>query len=101
MNRDNGLVWVSATIQHNMTKEVRYEKQDEEMIVMANNENKNGKVKYALGMTINLGNFESLRVDVGVELPTSAETYEVDFEDAKAKVSNRLFAEVNEAKRNA
>lgn len=31
------------------------------------------KVKAAMGLTINLGNYESARVDVGVELPCYAE----------------------------
>ena len=55
-------------------------------------------VKYSKGRTINPGNFESIRIDIGLEL----ECDEADLDDAfnriKLWVLNRLAAESTKAR---
>ena len=52
----------------------------------------------SMGMTINLGNYESLRVEVGVVLPC----YKEEVEEAQQRcfdlVENELYKKVREAK---
>ena len=51
-----------------------------------------------MGLTINLGNYESLRIDVGVKMPC----YKEEIEKAKVLafqlVEKELFAKVREVK---
>lgn len=56
------------------------------------------KVEFRVGITVNLGNFESARVDVGVMIPTYREEVEAATEFAKQFVTARLVAEVEEIK---
>jgi len=55
-------------------------------------------VSCSMGMTINLGNYESLRVEVGVVLPC----YKEEVEDAQQRcfelVEHELYKKVREAK---
>ena len=51
------------------------------------------KVKYARGTTINLGNYESARVDVGLEAPATADSLEDMFELIHAWVEEKLEQE--------
>jgi hypothetical protein len=55
-----------------------------------------GKVKYAMGITINLDNFQSARVDVGVELPTNGIREEVEekYEEAKDFCNDKIMQEM-------
>ena len=48
------------------------------------------KVSLKFGKTINLGNYESLRVDVGVELPCYPEEFEEAYQDAYHKAAGKL-----------
>lgn len=57
-------------------------------------------VKAGAGMTINIGNYESLRVDAGVELPCYAEEVEEAHRQAFKMTEAILFAKVEETKRN-
>jgi len=55
------------------------------------------RVKYNKGRTINIGNFESIRVDVGIELEMAAsDGREIDatFDRLKAWVDKRIATEV-------
>lgn len=57
------------------------------------------KVSFSLGYTVNAGNFESLRIDVGLEIEgkpgeTPAQTYE----RASEWVSKKLEEQVQQAK---
>lgn len=53
------------------------------------------KVQFSVGMTLNIGNYESTRVDVGVVLPCDPENVDETFEKAKNWATTRL---VNEAR---
>jgi len=48
------------------------------------------RVDLNLGLTINLGNFESARVDVGVSLPCYSEEVDATYERAKEWAGARL-----------
>ncbi len=55
-------------------------------------------VNYSEGATINVGNYQSVRVDVGITLPTYVEEIEGAFEKAKQIVSERINKEIDEIK---
>jgi hypothetical protein len=61
-------------------------------------ENNQTKVNVALGYTLNLGNFQSLRIDIGVE-DSLRENEHVDdgFSRVYEFVENKLIAKVKEA----
>jgi len=62
-------------------------------------ENEQTKVTVSLGYTLNLGNFQSLRIDLGVEdSRRDAETVNEAFDRVYAFVENKLIAKINEAK---
>jgi hypothetical protein len=62
-------------------------------------ENENTKVTVTLGYTLNLGNFESLRVDLGViDSRRDGETVEQAFERVYDFVEGKLTEKVREAK---
>jgi len=54
-----------------------------------------------LGLTLNLGNFESARVDVGVVIPCYREELEDAFAFGKAWAEKKLLAEVDDVRKNA
>jgi hypothetical protein len=61
-------------------------------------ENENTKVKVALGYTLNLGNFQSLRIDLEVsDSKRDAETTNDAFERVYEFVENKLAEKVKEA----
>jgi hypothetical protein len=61
-------------------------------------ENENTKVKVALGYTLNLGNFQSLRIDLEVsDNKREAETTNEAFERVYEFVENKLAEKVKEA----
>lgn len=49
-----------------------------------------GNVRYGAGLTINIGNFESVRVDVGITLPAVPEEMEDAMAVCVAFVDNKL-----------
>ena len=62
-------------------------------------ENENTKVTVTLGYTLNLGNFESLRVDLGiVDSRRDGENIEQAFERVYEFVEAKLGEKVKEAK---
>jgi hypothetical protein len=62
-------------------------------------ENESTKVNVTLGYTLNLGNFESLRVDLGiVDSRRDGETIEQAFERVYSFVEDKLTEKVREAK---
>jgi hypothetical protein len=62
-------------------------------------ENENTKVTVTLGYTLNLGNFESLRVDLGViDSRRDGESVEQAFERVYDFVEGKLTEKVREAK---
>ena len=61
-------------------------------------ENENTKVRVALGYTLNLGNFQSLRIDLEVsDNKREAETTNDAFERVYEFVENKLAEKVKEA----
>jgi hypothetical protein len=61
-------------------------------------ENESTKVKVALGYTLNLGNFQSLRIDLEVsDSKRDAETTNDAFERVYEFVENKLAEKVKEA----
>jgi hypothetical protein len=52
------------------------------------------KVKYSTGMTVNIGDYQSARVDVGIELPTDVEKLNPAYDAAVDFCSERLLDEV-------
>jgi len=61
-------------------------------------ENENTKVKVALGYTLNLGNFQSLRIDLEVsDNKRDSETTNEAFERVYEFVENKLAEKVKEA----
>jgi hypothetical protein len=61
--------------------------------------NEETKVSVTLGYTLNLGNFQSLRLDLGVsENRKNGETIDQAFERVYKFVEDKLTAKINEAK---
>jgi hypothetical protein len=48
------------------------------------------RIKYSLGKTINLGNFQSARVDIGAEVDTEQEHLQEDLTNMKSFVRDEL-----------
>jgi hypothetical protein len=62
-------------------------------------ENENTKITVTLGYTLNLGNFESLRVDLGVsDSRRDGETVDQAFERVYDFVEQKLIEKTKEAK---
>lgn len=62
-------------------------------------ENKDTKVNVALGYTLNLGNFQSLRIDLGVEDSLRNEEHVDDaFARVYSFVEQKLIEKIQEAK---
>ena len=62
-------------------------------------ENEDTKVSVTLGYTLNLGNFQSLRLDLGIiDSRRSGETPDQAFERVYKFVEDKLAAKINEAK---
>jgi hypothetical protein len=59
------------------------------------------QVAVKMGMTVQLGNYESVRVDVSLTVPCYFEEHEVAYEYARGFVEKRVIDEANEAKRYA
>jgi hypothetical protein len=65
-------------------------------------ENDSTKVNVTLGYTLNLGNFQSLRLDLGVVDSTrSGETVDQAFERVYKFVEDKLTAKIKEAQEEA
>ena len=62
-------------------------------------ENEKTKVNVTLGYTLNLGNFQSLRVDIGIEDSLRSDEHVEDaFNRVYGFVENKLIEKINEAK---
>jgi methyl coenzyme M reductase subunit D len=62
-------------------------------------ENENTKVNVSLGYTLNLGNFQSLRMDVGVsDSRREGETIQEAFDRVYGFVESKLSEKISEAK---
>ena len=62
-------------------------------------ENDNTKINVTLGYTLNLGNFQSLRIDLGiVDSKRDGESMQEAFDRVYGFVENKLITKINEAK---
>jgi hypothetical protein len=62
-------------------------------------ENDSTKINVTLGYTLNLGNFQSLRIDLGiVDSKRDGENTDQAFERVYKFVEDKLTAKINEAK---
>lgn len=62
-------------------------------------ENEQTKINVTLGYTLNLGNFQSLRIDLGViDSRREGETMEDAFSRVYGFVEGKLITKINEAK---
>lgn len=65
-------------------------------------ENEQTKINVTLGYTLNLGNFQSLRIDLGiVESRKDGETIDQAFERVYSFVENKLTEKIKEAEEEA
>lgn len=55
-------------------------------------------VKTSASMTLNLGNYQSARIEAGIELPCEIENVPQEFDRAWAMVERQLNVKVNEIK---
>lgn len=76
---------VLTPIDHKANKDVREGGQ------MANDL---ARVKHGMGITLNLGDYQSARVDVGIELPCKVEDKDKAFEEAATFSNDKLMEEV-------
>ncbi len=62
-------------------------------------ENEQTRIKVALGYTLNLGNFQSLRIDLGIdEDRREGESVSETFDRVYSFVEQKLVEKINEAK---
>lgn len=70
----------------------------DETIEVTKFETEPAKVRVGFGLTINLGNYESARLDVSVEVPCYKEQVDEAYDQAKDWVEGRVTKEVAEIK---
>jgi len=93
-----GKVWKSK--QYKVAGEIVDENSEESVDVAPINDGEAyAKVKFGYGLTINLGNYESARIDVGVELPCLPAATDNAFDKAREMVEKIITAEVREVRR--
>ena len=96
---DDGYMWVVSTKERLMgqgQKETVSEKTDDKMIRVGIFQTATTKVSISKGLTINLGNFESARVTVGLDIPCYVEEAKEIEEVVNKMVEDRIQAEVLE-----
>jgi hypothetical protein len=97
MSKTNGMIWVASQFVKS-GKPVGDEETAEHMIEVATFATTPAEVEAKMGLTVNLGNYESLRVDVGVKLPCYKEEIDQAQMVAFEMVERTLFEKVKEAK---
>lgn len=66
---NNGYKWVNRTVYNRLTKEVIEKHDENERILVPDFQGPVGQVTVSGGMTKNLGDFESARIDISFSLP--------------------------------
>ena len=79
-NQVAGKVWVRTQFGHDKSDIIESDRDLEVNVYPANVPI--GKVKASCGLTLNIGNYESARVDAGVELPCAVEEVSMAFNRA-------------------
>ena len=69
----------------------------EKGILLSQNSSAQAVVKFAAGVTKNMGNFESLRIDVGVELSCAVRNLDKTFTKAKTWVDVKMTESLDTA----
>ncbi len=87
-----GKIWVR-------TQWPRGEEYKEELIEVDKFDTTPGTAFCSAGMTLNLGNYESLRVDVGVTVPCYKEEKDAAMDEIVDWVKERLTKEINQIKK--
>jgi hypothetical protein len=98
---DDGFEWVVSTKERVLgrgEKETISEKSDERLIRVGVFKTATAQVVQKKGLTINLGNFESARVDVGYVMPCYVEEIKEVEELVNDMIEDRLQAEVVEVR---
>jgi len=96
---DDGYLWVVSTKDRLLgggERETISEKTDDKMIRVGIFKTQTTKVSISKGLTINLGNFESARVTVGLDIPCYVEETKEMEEVVNKMIEDRLQAEVLE-----
>lgn len=96
---DDGYLWVVSTKDRLMgggDRETLSEKVEDKRIKVGVFQTATAKVSVSKGLTINLGNFESARVTVGLDLPCYVEETKEIEEVVNKMVEDRIQAEVLE-----
>lgn len=96
----NGIVEVSAHYRNKSTGETSTDLSERLIEVQAFEIDHVAEVDVRYGMTINLGNFESARLDIGVKLPCYAEERDEALVAARAFVEEEMRAQVSKIKAN-
>lgn len=87
---------VNITIEKRKSKQIVGQEQREEMIDVDNAESKTAEVGVGLSMTVNLGNYQSAKVDVHVTLPSEPDkpALEATYDEAVAFCKEHIKKEV-------
>jgi hypothetical protein len=80
-------------------QETIYKDNGGDLLMTKSVNNEYGSATSKLGATINMGNFESLRVDVGVTIPCNKGNEVTTIEEAYAIAEEKLVAHVTEIKK--
>lgn len=80
-------------------KDVGESTSKEEEIAVSRFVTEPARVHVEMGMTVNLGNYESCRISVAITVPCYYEEHEAAYEYARSWVEKRTLVEVQEARR--
>lgn len=97
--KTNGQIWVSSQFVK-AGKPTGEPVTKEDMILVDTFETEPAVVEAKVGLTLNLGNYESLRIDAGVTLPCYKEEVEKAHDLAFQLAEQRVFAKVKEIQGN-
>jgi uncharacterized protein (UPF0212 family) len=86
----------NVTITNNMSKEKEVVKDDREYLYSGAMESNPIYVSVRAGSTLNLGDFNSGKIEIGISCPTTGEDLENTFESAKNWLDKRLGKEIQE-----
>jgi hypothetical protein len=88
----NGLIYVSR--QYKTVGEEEHEETDEDIIEVHEFKTEPARVNLKYGLTMNMGNYESVRVDVGVDIPCYIE----EIDEAYKKAQDFVIKKINQEK---
>ena len=90
----NGVLNITVQMMYkNVDISSEHNKNESEVIQMEANGNTLARVKYSTGLTINLGDYNSARVDLGIEIPSDLDKVSESYEWAADFCSDKLTEE--------